>query len=142
MDGLGLPAHGQPVRTRWIYNGKPARLGVLSGGNNWSIAGAACLVELAFVDSAEDAKVLKQADYPRRAAECLFRGIQAYLGRSTDAPAVDVPTDHATADVDEYRRLVRQVQQFLTDSGFSPGPVDGMLGPKTLGAADRLEAWA
>ena len=37
----------------------------------------------------------------------------------------------------EIKRLVRQVQQQLKQAGYDPGPIDGILGPKTLAALER-----
>jgi Putative peptidoglycan binding domain len=35
---------------------------------------------------------------------------------------------------------VAQVQELLKDAGFSPGPIDGILGPRTKGALRRYQA--
>jgi len=34
---------------------------------------------------------------------------------------------------------VRKIQQALQDAGFNPGPVDGILGPKTLSALENFQ---
>lgn len=137
MSGLSLPAHGAAVRTRWVNpkTGRYARLSVLSGGDNWAVSGAACLIEMAFVSSPRDAAVTTSADYPRRAAEALFRGVQSYLGGSGGAARPDPPA----APVAEYTGLVRQVQGLLQGAGCDPGEVDGLLGPRTLVAAERFQ---
>jgi peptidoglycan hydrolase-like protein with peptidoglycan-binding domain len=35
--------------------------------------------------------------------------------------------------------LIRMVQLTLKDSGFDPGPIDGILGPKTRGAIKKFQ---
>jgi peptidoglycan hydrolase-like protein with peptidoglycan-binding domain len=35
---------------------------------------------------------------------------------------------------------VAQVQELLKDAGFNPGPIDGILGPRTKGALRRYQA--
>jgi N-acetylmuramoyl-L-alanine amidase len=145
MAGLSLPAHGSAVRTRWVNpkTGKFARLSVLSGGDNWAVSGAACLIEMAFVSNKKDAAVTTAADYPRRAAEALFLGIQAYLGASVGVPPTTEPaagaTGAAASTVAEYTDLVRRLQALLRAAGHDPGEVDGLLGPHTLAAAEGFQ---
>jgi hypothetical protein len=37
------------------------------------------------------------------------------------------------------QRTVRQVQQALSDKGFNPGPIDGMMGPRTRAALQNYQ---
>ncbi len=143
MAEFGIPAHGAAVRDRWIdpNTGRYGRLGVLRGGDNWAVSGAACLIEMMFVSSPKDAEHLAAPDYPGRAAAALFRGIQAYLGEGQGLPPAPEPV-RDDPDVAEYRALVRALQTFLREHGHDPGPVDGLLGPRTARAAEDYQEQA
>src|SRR5688572_4542185 len=37
------------------------------------------------------------------------------------------------------RQTVQQVQQALSDKGYDPGPIDGMMGPRTRAALEQYQ---
>jgi osmotically inducible lipoprotein OsmB len=57
------------------------------------------------------------------------------IWRSSGAPA----NRSASARADSYSKSVAEVQRDLKRLGYSPGPVDGVLGPKTRAAIARFE---
>jgi N-acetylmuramoyl-L-alanine amidase len=86
--GVGY-SYGEPAST-WFDKS----LGVLSGGNNWAVTGAAALVELMFMSNPNEAKIIKSDGYYRRAATALYNGIMMYAGLPvTEPPEVSVPSD-------------------------------------------------
>ncbi len=101
MALCGFGAHGQAVRWEWYYNGRLAKLGVLSGGRNWAVTDAACLLEVGFIDSATDSAIIAADGFAPRCGRAVARGICQYLG-------VPVPTDDPTPQpVDEELEAAR-----------------------------------
>ena len=57
------------------------------------------------------------------------------LGSSKDqSSTAGAPDRHAAASPAQDRRLVAGTQSGLRDMGYDPGPVDGILGPRTRAA--------
>lgn len=54
-------------------------------------------------------------------------------------PAQDPPYPLETYNESD-RTQVREIQQRLTDAGYRPGPIDGLMGPRTLAAIERYQA--
>ena len=120
-------------------------LGVLSGGANWAVTGAACLIECGTMTNAADRAIIRAAGYYTRAAEAIRQGIYTYAGLS---PAVVVPPAPPAivvvpAGFTEYMALysrgpaVRELQRLLSAIGYrdeagDPLVMDGDFGPKTL----------
>jgi hypothetical protein len=73
---FNVPYSHNPHASDW--DGK--HLGVLVGGRNWAVTGAACLIEMMFVSNPDDAAKIKADDYPVRAAHALATGIYHYAG--------------------------------------------------------------
>ena len=80
-------------------------LGVLRGGDNWRVTGAACLVEMMFVSNDEDAAIVKSDGYARRAGLALARGIHRYAG--LPAPSGSGGGTSKPAEFEEARTWVR-----------------------------------
>lgn len=60
----------------------------------------------------------------------------------TDSSAVKMLSNSAidlTAVVDTSPKQMREIQQALLESGFNPGPVDGVIGPKTMAALKSFQ---
>lgn len=86
--GIGY-SYGEPA-SDWF--GKS--LGVLSGGNNWAVTGAASLIEMMFMSNPTEAAIIKSDGYYERAAIALREGIAVYAGLPvTEPPEVEVPSD-------------------------------------------------
>lgn len=49
-------------------------------------------------------------------------------------------TTASPAKKDPTKEEIRQAQKLLKDSGFDPGPVDGILGPKTRAALEKFRS--
>lgn len=85
-EGLAY-SYGAPS-SDWFGN----ELGVLKGGDNWAVTGAAALVECMFMSNAHDQNIIRATGYYDRAAEALCVGIYQYAG-------LPLPTDWAGADM-------------------------------------------
>lgn len=55
-------------------------------------------------------------------------------------PKTSAKSDVEVAAISQRRERVREVQQLLNKLGFDAGPVDGIVGPKTLGGLKRYQA--
>lgn len=54
-------------------------------------------------------------------------------------PAVELPTAQPSARATPDRMMVRDVQIALRDAGFDPGPIDGIMGPRTRTALSDFQ---
>lgn len=52
-----------------------------------------------------------------------------------DAPRIEPPSDHPVAE----SMSVAQAQRRLTELGYQPGPIDGVLGKKTIDALSKFQ---
>ncbi|MCL7421986.1 MAG: peptidoglycan-binding protein [Methylobacter sp.] len=61
----------------------------------------------------------------------------------TEAPTAVATDQKAASDAKEIVKPtpveVRKIQQALLDAGFNPGPVDGLIGPKTMTALESFQ---
>jgi outer membrane biosynthesis protein TonB len=61
----------------------------------------------------------------------------------TEAPTAVATDQKAASDAKEIVKPtpaeVRKIQQGLLDAGFNPGPVDGLIGPKTMTALESFQ---
>lgn len=101
-SSLGLPLRSASTGGAAPWWRCPSNLGVLTGGGNWRITEAACLVEAGFGSSPSDRAVLSRDDAPMRYAIGVCRGIYRYCGwdipvawggTAEPAPEVSVPSD-------------------------------------------------
>ena len=53
----------------------------------------------------------------------------AFAGETSKAPSTPAPSSH-----------VREVQEALQKSGYDPGPIDGIMGPRTKAALRKYVA--
>jgi peptidoglycan hydrolase-like protein with peptidoglycan-binding domain len=63
----------------------------------------------------------------------------AFFSAVSGASAVDVSQLDMNAAPTLNQDQVRRVQQALQKKGFTPGPVDGVLGPLTKGALRKFQ---
>ena len=72
-------------------------------------------------------------------------GQTSFVWKKTSAPAaaksVEIESDKLSAGANQTLRneKIRQAQLRLRDAGFDPGPIDGILGPKTKAAMQRYQ---
>lgn len=74
-------------------------------------------------------------------------GVGGVTGALTDPGKINLgkpiwQSDAASSGASSHAsrpQLVMRIQQGLTDLGYSPGPVDGVLGPETTGAIRRYQ---
>jgi N-acetylmuramoyl-L-alanine amidase len=126
----GFGAHGQAVRWQWYWKGKLAKLGVLAGGRNWAITGAACLLEVGFIDNEQDAAIMKADGFVARCGRAVAGGILAHLGQ--DMPDVEPAPEPVDAELETARALLRDRGIVLNDHAAEE--------PVTWGQAQRV--WA
>jgi uncharacterized protein YjbI with pentapeptide repeats/uncharacterized protein len=67
---------------------------------------------------------------------CLVRAYEARLAELNQVVAKPVDVSQSLAS----QREVREIQQILTESGYNPGPVDGVAGTKTRDAIQDFQA--
>ena len=60
-------------------------------------------------------------------------GVQAYMAQ------VNRQSSQARQAASAQQRMVREIQQLLTDLGYQPGPVDGLFGGKTRAAIQTFQ---
>ena len=77
---MGLPLRNASTGGAAPWWRCPTNLGVLTGGDNWRITEAACLVEAGFGTSPEDRAILSRWDAPLQYALGVCRGIYRYCG--------------------------------------------------------------
>jgi peptidoglycan hydrolase-like protein with peptidoglycan-binding domain len=72
----------------------------------------------------------------RQTPPSLTTGTRA-KGVASDAPAPSHLSKHTAADKNVSEDEIQLVQVRLKEAGFDPGPIDGIIGPKTKTAIDR-----
>ncbi len=99
-SSLGLPLRSASTGGAAPWWRCPSNLGVLTGGGNWRITEATCLVEAGFGSSPSDRAVLSRDDAPMRYAIGVCRGIYRYCGwdipvawGGTAEPAPETPSE-------------------------------------------------
>lgn len=84
------------------------------------------------------------ADVGEKASE-VAEDIKTEVNESIDSlaamatPSTTAPAENLKAVVKPTPDIIRQLQQALTDAGYSPGPVDGKSGGKTTEAMKKFQ---
>lgn len=123
--------------SRWLVLVAAAALGACATGPQSGQSGTAAAARVTSADSARSGG----AGGPQaRPGEC-YAPVSLALQLQADAPAgARKPEWERVVCQDQMSRmLVRKLQRALRAEGFSPGAVDGKMGPRTLRALNQYE---
>lgn len=85
--------------------------------------------------------LISQSDEGMDATQGIGDELQTAPSTAVEKEKNQVPAmaDDATEVVTVTPKIIRSVQQALSDAGYNPGPVDGISGPRTLSALENFQ---
>lgn len=111
---MGLPIYDKSNKGAKVWWRCPGNLGVLTGGSNWAITEAACLIEAGYGDNPDDRAILEQPDAHERYALGICRGIYRYKGMEIpDEWLLEEEKPEEKPEEQEIRNMLKRILDII-----------------------------